>query len=212
MTIDAYLVALRRLLPPYARFRALPETREHLRDAAARHRAAGVSPADAEVAATTEFGKVEDVARRLRSELAVRETRFAAALAVAAVAFFVFPLSVVPENSLPPAPSAEKPDDIASLQRIAIGLWLAAGALAVGSALLAWTRWSRLAWAALVCTAVALAGSIAFSVALVVRWFSYTSATPNFALAAPFALACLATCAAAAWWALSRRQRFVALD
>jgi hypothetical protein len=212
VTIDAYLVALRRLLPRYARLRALPEIREHLRDAAARQRASGASPTDAEVAATAEFGDVGDVARRLRSELAVRETRLAAALAVGAVAFFVFPLYVVPENSLPPAPWAEKPEDIAALQRIAIGLWLAAGTLAVASALLAWTRWSRLTWTTLLGAAVALAGSIAISVALVVRWFSYTPSTPNLALAAPFALACLATCAAASWWALSSRPRLVPHD
>ena len=210
MTIDAYLVALRRLLPPYARFRALPETREHLRDAAARHRAAGISPTDPEVAATAEFGEVEDVARRLRSELAVRETRVAALLAVAAVAFFVFPLYVVPENSLPPAPWAEMPTTSPRSSGLDRPLarsrarWpprarscVDARPRVTGSLLPGQSRWP---------------GRSRCSVALVVRWFSYSSSTPNFALAGPFALACLATCAAAAWWALSRRQRLVALD
>jgi hypothetical protein len=212
MTVDAFLVQLERLLPRSARFRALPEVREHLRDAAARHRAAGVSPAEAEIAATDEFGAVEDVASRLGRELAIRETRVAGVLALGAVAFFVFPLYVIPENTLPPATWAEKPDDILVLQRTAIGFWLAAGALAAASAILAWTRWSRLTSLTLLCTAVAVTGSFAVSVALVVRWFSYTPSTPNFALAAPAALGCLAICAAAAWLAHSSRRRLSFAD
>jgi hypothetical protein len=207
VTIDAYLVRLERLLPRNGRRRALAEVREHLRDVASRHREAGVSPAEAELAATEEFGAVEDVARRLGRELAIRGTRAAAVLALGAVVLFVFPLYVVPENTLPHAPWAEKPDDILALQRTAIGFWLVAGALAAASALLAWTRFARLTSFALISTAAALTGSIAASVALVLRWLSYTGNTPNFALAAPFALACLATCAVTAWWALSSRGR-----
>ena len=101
MTIDAYLVALERLLPRVARLRVLPEVREHLRDAAAAQRASGLSPLESEVAATRAFGTVEDVARRLGAELAVRESRLAGLLAVATTMFFVFPLYVVPENTLP---------------------------------------------------------------------------------------------------------------
>jgi hypothetical protein len=212
VTLDAYLVRLERLLPRSARLRALPEVREHLRDAAARHQAAGRSPAEAEIAATEEFGAVEDVASRLAHELAIRETRVAGVLSLAAVAFFVFPLYVIPENTLHPATWAEKPDDILVLQRTAIGFWLAAGALAGASAILAWTRWSRLASLMLLCTVIAVTGSFAVSTALVVLWFSYTPSTPNFALAAPAALACLAVCAVAAWWALSSRGRLPVAD
>jgi hypothetical protein len=95
---------------------------------------------------------------------------------------------------------------------MAIGFWLAAGALAAASAILAWTRWSRLASLTLLCTAAAVTGSFAVSVALVVRWFSYTPSTPNFASAAPAAVGCLAVCAAAAWWALSSRGRLSVAD
>ena len=212
MTIDAYLVRLECLLPRMGRRRALAEVREHLRDAAARHRTAGVAPAEAELAATEAFGAVDDVASRLSRELAIRGTRIAAVLALGAVVSFVFPLYVIPENTLSPATWSVKPDDILALQRTAIGFWLVAGALAAASAILAWTRFARLTSFALVCTAVALSGSIAASVALVVRWLSYTGSTPNFALAAPFALACLATCAATAWWALSSRRRLPLAD
>ena len=143
VTIDAYLAELSRLLPRTARLRALAEVREHLRDSAARHRAAGVSPGDAELRATGEFGEVELVAHRLGGELAIRETRIAALLALAAVAFFVFPFYVVPENTLPPATWVEKPYELLVLQRVALGLWLAAGVLAVASTALAWSRWPR---------------------------------------------------------------------
>lgn len=207
MTIDQYLGELERLLPRLARLRVLPEVREHLRDAAARHRAAGAKPFEAESAATREFGRVQKVARRFASELAVRETRIAATLALGAVAVFVFPLYVVPENTLPPATWVEKPGDILLLQRIAIGLWLTAGGLATASALLAWTRWLRLAAFTLLCAAASIAASIAASAALVMRWFHYTPSTPNFALSVPLAAACLAACVGALWWALSSRRR-----
>lgn len=209
MTIDAYLVALERALPRFSGRRALREVREHLRDAAARHRAAGVSDLEAEAAATKEFGPVEEVARRLCAELAVRETRVAAALVLGAVAFFVFPLYVVPENSLPPPTWAEVPDDIHALQRLAIGLWLLAGALAAVSAVLAWTRWSRGTALALLGATVALGGSIVAGAVVIERWFDVTSATPNLALAVPLATVCLSVCAGVALWALSSRQRLL---
>lgn len=82
MTIDAYLAELERSLPRVGRNRALREAREHLRDAAARHREAGASDHDAEAAATNDFGPVDEVALRLSAELAVRQTRIASAAAV----------------------------------------------------------------------------------------------------------------------------------
>jgi hypothetical protein len=212
VTIDAYLLTLRRLLPRYARLRVLPETREHLRDAAARHRAAGASQADAEVAATADFGEVEAVAHRLRSELAVHETRLAAALAIAAVAFFVFPLYVVPENSLPPAQWNEIPSDIYALQVVSIALWILAGALAALSAALAWTREPRFAALTLVSVALVLSGAVAVTTALAARWIAVTPSTPNWALAVPLAVGCLGVCVAATWWALSSRPRLVPHD
>jgi hypothetical protein len=212
MTVDAYLAALERALPRAARRRALCEAREHLRDAAARHRAQGASDFEAEAAATRDFGPVAEVARRLSAELAIRETRLAAVLVLGAVAFFVFPLYVVPENTLPPPTWAAVPDDIHAFQRLAIGLWLAAGALAAASAVLAWTRWSRLSALALLGATLGIAGSIAASTVVVVRWFEATSATPNFALAAPFAAASLTCCLAAAGWARSSRRRLSLAD
>ena len=142
MTIDAYLGELERRLPRISRRRILAEAQEHLRDSAATHGAAGLSLHAAEAAAVDDFGPVEIVARRLSAEGAIRETRIATLVALSAVAFFVFPLYVVPENSLPPAPWVEKPRDIFVLQLASVVIWLAAGALATASAAVAWTRWS----------------------------------------------------------------------
>jgi hypothetical protein len=210
MTIDAFLVELQRLLPRLAGRRAVAEVREHLRDTAAAQRAAGLPALDAEVAATQAFGPVEDFARRLGSELAVRESRLACVVALVAAALFVFPLYVVPENTLPPATWVEKPRDIALLQVLAIGCWIGACLLAALATLFAWTRWSHLAAPLLVGSAVAITGATAVSTALVVRWFASTPATPNWALAAPLAATCVGLCAGAAVWARSSNRRLVA--
>jgi hypothetical protein len=212
VTIDRYLAELERRLPRLARRRALAEAREHLHDAAARHQHRGLPREAAEALAVEDFGHFELVARRFASEVAVRETRLAAALALGAALFFVFPLYVVPENTLPPAPWLEKPRDIFLLQLVSVGLWLAAGALALAATALSWTRWSRLASPAVTCALIALAGSVAVSVALVVRWFALTPATPNWAFAAPLGAACLVVCAGAAVWARSSCRRLVVYD
>jgi hypothetical protein len=212
MTIDRYLAELQGRLPRTARLRAIPEVRDHLRDAAARHRAGGASSSDAEVLATREFGDVEHIATRLGGELAIRETRVVAVLALFAVAFFVFPFYVVPENTLPPAPWSEKPSELLALQRATLALWLAAGMLAVAGVVLAWSRWPRMASLALAATAAGMLGASVVSAALFWRWVEYAPATPNVALANVLALPIVACCAGAAWWAFSSRGRLAVLD
>lgn len=209
MTIDAYLAELERRLPRIARRRALAEAHEHLRDSAARHRAAGLSDHTAEAAAVSDFGALDVVARRLAAESATRETRVSTLVALVAVAFFVFPLYVVPENTLPPAPWAEKPRDIFVLQLVSVALWLLAGALATASAALAWTRWSSLAAPVLVTASVAVAGSCAAAAALTARWLALTPSTPNWPLAGALAAGCLLACAGAAGWAHAQRRLLV---
>lgn len=212
MTIDAYLAELQRLLPRTARLRALAEVREHLRDAAARHRAAGASQGRAEMNATAEFGDVAEVAARLGRELAIRDTRIAALLTLAGVAFFVFPFYVVPENTLPPAPWAEKPAELLALQRITLALWLAAGAFAAASVVLAWTRRPRAASVAVIATAAAITGAGSVGAMLLWRWTVHTPGTPNLALANALAFPIVVTCVAAASWALSSRRRLTLAD
>jgi hypothetical protein len=206
MTIDSYLAELERRLPRIARRRALVEAQEHLRDSAARHHALGLPAHAAEAAAVADFGPVEIVARRLAAEGATRGTRISTLVALGAVASFVFPLYVVPENTLPPATWVEKPRDIFVLQLVSIVLWLVAGALATASAVIAWTRWPRVAAPVLAAASAAIAGSSAVAAALVVRWFAVTPATPNWPLAGALALGCLLACVAAATWSLGHRR------
>jgi hypothetical protein len=204
VTIDSYLAELERRLPRIVGRRPLAEVREHLRDSAATHEASGLSPAAAEDAAVRDFGPVDEIARRLGFVTAVRGTRIAAVVALATTAFFVVPLYVVPENTLPPAPWLEKPRDLALLQLVVIALWLVAAAAALCAAILAWTRLARLAAPMLSVALVALAGSAVAGAALTVRWLSYTASTASWVLAAPLAAACLVVCAGATAWSLSR--------
>ncbi len=206
VTIDAYLEALERSLPRISRRRVLAEAQEHLRDSAATHLAAGLSLPAAEAAAVHDFGPVEIVARRLAAERAVRDTRISTLVALGAVAFFVFPLYVVPENSLPPAPWVEKPHDVFVLQLLSVVIWLAAGVLATASAVMAWTRWSHLAAPVLVTASVAIAVASAAVAAIGARWVALTPATPNWPLAAGLALGCLLACVTAASWAFAHRR------
>ncbi len=207
MTIDTYLADLRARLPRLRRKRFLAEAETHLRDSYERHRAAGLAPEDAERAAVADFGPAPLVARRVAGVAAVVETRLASALALGACALFVLPLYAVPENTLPPATWAEKPDVIAGLQLATIAAWTAALVLSAASALLAWTRWSRFAAPVLVVAIAALGVACVAGVVLVERWFAYAPATPSWPLlSAPLAAACLGACAVAAAWAARRRR------
>jgi hypothetical protein len=206
VTIAAYLAELEDRLQRFRRRRFLGEAEEHLRDAAARHEAAGLDRAAAEEAAVADFGDVAVVARGFATEAAIVETRIATALALAATALFVLPLYVVPENTLPPATWTEKPRDILVLQLASVGLWVLAGALAAAGSLLAWTPWSRLAAPLLEYGLFTLILTIVVSAVLVVRWFTAGPDTVLWPLlAAPLAFASLYACAQAAGWAYSRR-------
>jgi hypothetical protein len=210
MTIERYLAELEWRLPRLGRRRILTEVEEHLRDSAARHEANGRSPVAAEAAATHDFGDVRSVAPRLAEECAVVETRAASLLALGAVAFFVFPLYVVPENTLPPATWTEKPFGIQLLQVVSVTLWVAAGTTAFAAAALAWSRWARVAAPLLELALRTLAGSIGVSVLLVAHWIVSASVVILWPLlAGPVALGCLYACAEAAGWAHSRRCRLV---
>ena len=162
--------------------------------------------------ATAEFGDVRQVAASLGRELAIRDTRVAALLALGAVALFVFPFYVVPENTLPPAPWLEKPSELLALQRAALVLWLAAGLLAAASVVLAWSRWPRAASLAATATAVTITSAAVASALLFWRWTVHTPGTPNLALANALALPIVVACVAAAWWTLSSRRRLALAD
>jgi hypothetical protein len=207
MTIESYLAELGARLPRIRRRRVLAEAREHLVDSAARHSAAGRSAHEAERAALEDFGDVDTVARRVRAEVAVHETRIASTLALAASALFVVPLYGVPENTLPPAPWMAKPVDIDVLQTIAASLWLTSLGFAAVVTASAWSRWPRLAAAALPSVSLGLVAAAVTSAALVVRWFGVAQVTFAWPLlAAPLALGCVGASAIAAAWAGRRRE------
>jgi hypothetical protein len=137
----------------------------------------------------------------------VVETRLASALGLGACVLFVVPLYGVPENVLPPATWAAKPDVIAELQLATVAAWVAAVAFSAASALLAWTRWSRLAAPILAIAIAALGVACVAGAVLMERWFEYAPATPSWPLlSTPLAAACLGACVVAAVWARSRRE------
>jgi hypothetical protein len=207
MTIERYLADLARRLPLIRRRRFLAEAEMHLRDSVARHRAAGLDPDSAEAAALAGFGSIDVVAHRFAAEGAAAELRVASLLALTAAALFIFPLYVVPENTLPPAAWETKPVDISVLQVVSVSLWLTAVGLAVLAAALAWTPWSRFAATAMSVVLVTIAGAGLTSAALVARWFGETSVTPEWPLvAAPMAVCSLGACALACVWARRRRE------
>ncbi|WP_084469535.1 permease prefix domain 1-containing protein [Jiangella gansuensis] len=80
--IDRYVAQLRREVrgPLLPRRGMLNEVRDGLHDAAAAHRAAGATPAEAERLAVEEFGPVPMVAAGLRAELAAIAGRYLAGL------------------------------------------------------------------------------------------------------------------------------------
>jgi hypothetical protein len=210
MTIERYLGELERRLPRLGRRRILAEVEEHLRDLAGRHEAGGRSAAAAEAAATQDFGDVALLARELAAERAVVETRAASLLALGAVSFFVFPLYVVPENTLPAATWTEKPPGIVLLQVVSVALWAAAATTSLTAFALAWTRGRRIAAPLLELVLRTLTGSLVVSVFLVAHWIVSASIVVLWPLlAGPLALGSLWMCAEAAGWAHSQRCRLV---
>lgn len=209
MKIDEYLAELERHLPRAHRRRLLSEAEEHLRDSAHAQRLRGIDNDAAEHAATEGFGAPSLVAHRMASVSALRDVRRAAALAVAAVAFLVFPLYGIPENTLPPARWDAKPADIASLQRLAIGFWLVALVFAVAGLGCSLSRHARFAVPLAMGAAGAVAGLFVVGVVLTVRWFAeapWTPLWPCLGLALPISLACVGTVFAAIVWARSQAR------
>jgi hypothetical protein len=161
---DRYLRDLERRLP-YAlglRGRVLAEVREHLRDGGDE--------------ALARFGPVEELAPELTAELRVRAAARASWLVPGLLAVFVFPLYVIPENTLPPAPWVSKPDYLAWKQHVAVAAWL----IAIGFGLLAFAIGRlrpRLAVAPLACSAAALAVAVVFGSVVAVQWIDAVPGT-----------------------------------
>jgi hypothetical protein len=211
--IELYLRQLASLLPDTRRARFLREAEEHLRDAAAAYEAKGLDRELAEAAAVEAFGQVETVARAYAAEAAVLSTRRAATVAAPMLLALVFPLYAIPENTLPPAPWAEKPLHLAVQQTLALALYALALVLVGIAAAATFTRYARAAAPLLVAAAVAGAASAVVCAALAVQWDAAAPATPLvrlLALLLPSALIPVVVAGAAASWARRRRPLLAA--
>jgi hypothetical protein len=148
--VDAYLADLTRRLPagPLRR-RFLEEARAHIDDA-------GLEA----------FGPVGVVAARMRGELARTVDRLAPRAVFALVALFAAPLYVIPENTLPAAPWAETPAQLA--WKVTAANW--AFALAVALGFVAVVAWGGVRRAALFAAVAALAASAVVALPLAWQW------------------------------------------
>lgn len=211
--IEQYLRRLASLLPETRRGRFLREAEEHLRDAAAAHETRGLDRDAAEAAAVEAFGPAETVARAFAAEAAVHSTRRAAAVAILTLLALVIPLYAIPENTLPPAPWAEKPTHLAVQQTLAIALYAAALVLAAAGAAASFTRLARVTAPLLGIAALAGAAAAVVCAALAVQWDAAAPATPLvrlLALLLPSALIPVVVAGAAASWARRRRPLLAA--
>jgi hypothetical protein len=112
--VSAYLEELRRRLPATLRRRFLQEARDHIEDGGL----------DA-------FGPLDEVASRMRRELARETDRLATRGILRLVAVYVIPLYVIPENTLPPAPWDTMPSHLAWKVTAAEAAFAAAAAIAL---------------------------------------------------------------------------------
>lgn len=203
--IDDYLRELEARLPATGRGRLLAEAEDHLRTAAAAHVTRGLAVEAAEGAAVRAFGPPEEVARRLAPLAAAVAVRRAAVVGLVAAAGLVLPLYGIPENTLPPAPWAERPALLSALLVAGVVCWLAATVLAALACVLGRGRPRGSSWAVSASAAAVALAALSGMAALAV-WHVEADSLPGWQpiLAVPAALACALAAAAAARWARAR--------
>jgi hypothetical protein len=204
-TIDHYLAELRTALRFHIllRRRLLTEAEAHLREAA---------ETSSEREAVARFGDPSLVAQELTRGAAPSALSRASLLLLGVLALFVLPLYAIPENTLPPAPWAERPDYLtwklaASLGAFAVALTAAVFALAT-----AWRGWTRLSSAGLGISGTSLAVSGLLTAILTVQWAQAAPETgTTVALVLPTTvlalLAAAGAVATAAVYALPKSER-----
>jgi hypothetical protein len=181
---DRYVRELERRLP-FAfglRARVVAEVREHLRDGGEE--------------ALARFGPVEELAAQLGRELRPRAVARASWFLPVIVAAFVFPLYVLPENTLPPAPWAEKPDYLEWKQHVALAAFLIALGLAATAFVAARLR-PTVALVPLVGSVAALGTAVVFSAIVAVQWIDAVPGTSAATMYAGIAAAAFLLAAAA---------------
>jgi hypothetical protein len=137
------------------RGRVISEVREHLREGGED--------------ALARFGSVDELAAELSRELRTRAAARASWLVPAVLVLLIFPLYVLPENTLPPAPWDTKPEYLAWKQHVAVGAFLAALAFAA-IALVLGRVLPRLAVVPLACSVVGLGIAVVFSSIVAAQW------------------------------------------
>jgi hypothetical protein len=161
--IDAYLAELRAALRLrfLLRRRLLAEAEAHLRESA---------EATSEHEAVDRFGDPALVANELAHAAAPSALVRASLLLLGALALFVLPLYGIPENTLPPAPWAERPDYLTWKLQASLGAFGVAVTAAVFALATAWRGWVRVSLAGLGLAAGALGVSAVLGAVLAVQW------------------------------------------
>lgn len=155
------------------RARVIAEVREHLRDGGDH--------------AVERFGQVEELAAELSRELRLRAVARASWLVPIVLVLFVFPLYVVPENTLPPAPWTDKPAYLAWKQHVAGAAFLVALAFAGSGLVVARVR-PKLALVPLVCTVASLCVAVTFNSIVAVQWIEAVPGTSTAIMFATIAM------------------------
>jgi hypothetical protein len=192
--MNEYLQALARALPRGRLSRRfLDEVEGHLRESAEAH--------GSEAEAVARFGTVDEVAARLRGEIAQRASLVAGRVVLVATLVYALPFYVLPENAFPPALWLEMPSELAWKHEAAIVAFVVAVVSAVAG--IALGRRARLV--ALTLAVASLAASLVISAIMDAQWAEYVPNTPTGLVWGAILPAKLALAAAGAWslaWAL----------
>ncbi|MGH2931907.1 MAG: HAAS signaling domain-containing protein [Gaiellaceae bacterium] len=201
--IERYLLDLRAQLAFYGvprrrANRVVAESRDHLIELAAE---------EDEHGAVARFGSPQrialEVARAMQPVVLFRSTL----VFVGALALFVLPLYVIPENTLPPAPWDERPDYLTWKLYVSLGAFGVALPAALIAVAAAWRRRRRIALASLSFAGAALAVSAAVGAIGAVQWAQAVPGSTTTLVLSLVATACLGGVAAASLASAGRVRR-----
>lgn len=202
--IERYLVDLTAQLAFYGvrgrrAARVVAESRDHLIELAAdegEHRAVARFGPPQEIAV--------EVARVMQPVVLFRSTL----VFLGALGLFVLPLYGIPENTLPPAPWAERPGYLTWKLYVSLGAFGVALPAALIAVAAAWRRRRRTALVALGLAGVSLAVSAAVGAILAVQWAQAVPGSTTTLVLTLAATACLGGVAAASLASAGRVRRF----
>ena len=202
--IERYLVDLRAQLAFYGvprrrAARVVAESRDHLMELAAD---------EGEPGAVARFGPPQriavEVARAVQPVVLFRSS----VLFLGALALFVLPLYVIPENTLQPAPWAERPDYLTWKLYVSLGAFGLAVPAALVAVAAAWRRRRRTALAGLSLAGTALAVSATIGAIGAVQWAQAVPGSNTTLVLTLVATSFLGAVAAASLASAGRVRRF----